>query len=589
MPKCGSGAEGDAIPVQLRSTDGVVSLLPLEHARQSPMIAGLLETAGSGVVDVPASAAAVKLVNEWLEATEKSTPSTSDPELYVSLVRLADFLQLDQLYGRLLCSLGGGDSLSLVRACYRGVPNLVALLCSSVCPFADSAQLEALLEAVASESADALSALSYATLDLADGKNYVADPKAASRLAELKRSHDFYGKATPLSTEEQAEAAGLKARLAGDGGGSGGGAFSLGLGQWTAAERARRAAAIAASLAARDAKRAQLGPPLTYDEHEVSLSISCEAARVLDWKLWDAVMAGDLAAAQDAFDAGADADLVRYVNEYPFGEGILQTAWMESHGAALFRYGEVQAAIEVNEAVGDVDAEGEISCETFAEVGGGSASPCTLLLAAAQSPAVIDWLIDHGAHPDHGAPYVTDNDHLQRSEYSPLHAVRTVEAAATLLARGADVNFLCAGFDSMSNDYGVAEEDVTPLLLATRAEDPRLVELLLRYGADVDHRGEGGRDEGRETGGDKVTVSALMIAAAVKPNEEVLRVLLAGGADIELTSGYKEGALDNPDDLPPPQTALELAEQSGHSRALEMAEILRQHAAGTPLAAAGAP
>ena len=84
-------------------------------------------------------------------------------------------------------------------------------------------------------------------------------------------------------------------------------------------------------------------------------------------------------------------------------------------------------------------------------------------------------------------------------------------------------------------------------------------------------------------------MSALMIAAAVKPNEEVLRVLLAGGADIELTSGYKEGALDNPDDLPPPQTALELAEQSGHSRALEMAEILRQHAAGTPLAAAGAP
>ena len=67
-----------------------------------------------------------------------------------------------------------------------------------------------------------------------------------------------------------------------------------------------------------------------------------------------------------------------------------------------------------------------------------------------------------------------------------------------------------------------AEEGVTPLLLATRAEDPRLVELLLRYGANVDHCGEGGRDEGRETGGDPLTVSALMIAAAVKPNEEVV-------------------------------------------------------------------
>ena len=56
----------------------------------------------------------------------------------------------------------------------------------------------------------------------------------------------------------------------------------------------------------------------------------------------------------------------------------------------------------------------------LAQVGGGNTLPCTLLLAAAQAPEVIDWLIDHGAHPDHGMPYVTDDDHSWVQPVSPL-------------------------------------------------------------------------------------------------------------------------------------------------------------------------
>ena len=63
----------------------------------------------------------------------------------------------DQLYGRLLCSLGGGDGLSLVRACYRGVPNLVDLICAKCTP-AESAEIASLLKTLDSEeSAESLS------------------------------------------------------------------------------------------------------------------------------------------------------------------------------------------------------------------------------------------------------------------------------------------------------------------------------------------------------------------------------------------------------------------------------------------------
>ena len=64
--------------------------------------------------------------------------------------------------------------------------------------------------------------------------------------------------------------------------------------------------------------------------------------------------------------------------------------------------------------------------------------------AAAHTPAVIDWLVDHGAHPDHGMPSMSDGDHNDTAELSPLCVVQTAEAAAALLARGADVNFRCA-------------------------------------------------------------------------------------------------------------------------------------------------
>ena len=94
------------------------------------MLTNLRETVTGNVVEVPASAPAVSFVVSWLTsgATGEIAPPTSDAELFVSVVRLADFLQIDQLYGWLLSSLRG---LSLLRACYAGVPNLTDLLCSS--------------------------------------------------------------------------------------------------------------------------------------------------------------------------------------------------------------------------------------------------------------------------------------------------------------------------------------------------------------------------------------------------------------------------------------------------------------------------
>jgi len=283
----------------------------------------------------------------------------------------------------------------------------------------------------------------------------------------------------------------------------------------TSRKLAKLEAMASADLASRYLQVSDLGRRGLEQSVEHGLEQSF-AACALDWKLWNAVMAGDLVAAQAAFDAGAAADLVRFVyrnRERSFGgewETLMNLAWVnipeyaqllrdtgdgcdeDEAGAALFRYGDVENAIDKGTAynifiemhpgsVFGIHYDGEADSKRV----------CTLLLAATQTPSVrpsvIDWLIDHGANPDHGMPHVSDNDNFDCPVVSPLLKVESAEAARALLHRGADANFLYGGIEQRGGTYVHRLKGYHPLLYVRPVGGGRhVLDVLMRF-ADVNY------------------------------------------------------------------------------------------------------
>jgi hypothetical protein len=100
---------------------------------------------------------------------------------------------------------------------------------------------------------------------------------------------------------------------------------------------------------------------------------------------------------------------------------------------------------------------------------------------------VIDWLIDHGANPDHGMPHVSDNDNFDCPVVSPLLKVESAEAARALLHRGADANFLYGGIEQRGGDYIHRLKGYHPLLYVSPVGGGRhVLDVLMRF-ADVNY------------------------------------------------------------------------------------------------------
>jgi len=113
---------------------------------------------------------------------------------------------------------------------------------------------------------------------------------------------------------------------------------------------------------------------------------------------------------------------------------------------------------------------------------------------------IIRWLFDHGA----------DIERRVINHWTPLHKAvnsRCIHVAECLLERGAVV-------DSRT----IIDDDHTPLMIASAIGDLRLVELLLRYGADPSLTDAAGRD-------------SASIARKRGHRELVARLEGAGGVD----------------------------------------------------------
>jgi len=166
--------------------------------------------------------------------------------------------------------------------------------------------------------------------------------------------------------------------------------------------------------------------------------------------------------------------------------------------------------------------------ERGADVNAADASGVTPLIAAAfvDNGAVAKFLVEKGANVNARA-MVGANTALMGASING-----NTDLTRLLLAHKADVNAISADRGGTVKNGPVAFGYVTPLHLSVSSESPETVKLLLESGAKVNARDIRG-------------MTPLMFAVSTdRPHLEIIRMLLARGADPTLPSMIKETSAD---------------------------------------------
>jgi cytohesin len=179
---------------------------------------------------------------------------------------------------------------------------------------------------------------------------------------------------------------------------------------------------------------------------------------------------------------------------------------------------------DVNATVGSLCSAVKVSktmVELFlrhgAEVNGATKGGSTPLWTAVgtRDPAIVELLLQHKANPN----LKTVRPNTEQTPLGYALANEDIDITTLLLERGADPNQLTWAAISKPGEPGRSFGKITPLRFAVVLENPAMVEVLLKYRADVDAYD------------DSAQMTALAYAANLKTTH-IARLLLEHGANV---------------------------------------------------------
>lgn len=217
----------------------------------------------------------------------------------------------------------------------------------------------------------------------------------------------------------------------------------LALHNWADEERTRRMASIALQKSQTEARR-----DTTVNEEEVAL---------LDNALWEAVGAGDLHAAQQAYNAGACLDLI-----------------------SGFRDGKCTEVIMRRE---DLD-ESTLRGHDFDQYADNHLHTLVMLAASSGHLEVINWLLDLGCDVNSSQPTnISFGDGYGYGGMTPLMCARSLQVVQLLCARGADAS-QCYTPPQYENRFNPIPT-LAKLCRLYSKNDVEIARCLIKHGADV--------------------------------------------------------------------------------------------------------
>jgi ankyrin repeat protein len=204
-------------------------------------------------------------------------------------------------------------------------------------------------------------------------------------------------------------------------------------------------------------------------------------------RLVGAVQANDLVTAREALLHGADADA------------------RNDHGRTALMMAALAGNLKMTHLLLEKGANANALSEPF------KATPVLWFAVTGNNPEIVQAVLDHGADLN----FHRDGHGLTALVSAVMRGKK--EAAEVLISRGADVNDL---FEINRRDGG--KMTFTPLMAASQADRPEMVDLLLTHGARIEMRNSMNR--------------TVLQEAAMSRGAAALKFLIEKGADIHVTT-----------------------------------------------------
>jgi len=572
-------------------------------AARSATLRPLLEMDADGRAELPADAATIAAVAEWMERPADDSVAAdsfgavavlralrdqlraSNAACVAAALELAEHLQLEPLVAALLDMLGADGGVGILRACMasvRALPWMVAAKLEQ-----DDETTQALLEAVlvcddATTDDEKSAALDWMQLQLCDRLGLVAWVRAErgrrqaltqAAMAANQVAREIVGLLTVEETTELTE---------------------------LAAEEAEMPPKPTKKIWRREYGYSQddvydeASDPLAERRKAVAarrkeLEEKSPAARgALDGELADAVQAGDLAAAKEAFAKGAA------LNLYWVGGLDFSRSWWDASEPPDVSWMTADALPEDLDGTGTADAS--------------DAQP--LICSVADNIPMVNWMLDNGADVNACQPDgIVMADGYGYGGANVLVSASTLKAVELLCARGADAG--CTWIPPQYDQGGPPERG----LVAANTPDGPIARCLVRHGADVnaitlDHwlefgsywqtvvksgdvawaaellakyganadwpsqsnirRRQNFHDEHYEEGDRGDDFSTVLIIAVRKQDLPMVRLLLEHGADANMAKPKIAGDHKNNQDKKPGELPLAVALETGNAPIIEL-------------------
>jgi hypothetical protein len=255
---------------------------------------------------------------------------------------------------------------------------------------------------------------------------------------------------------------------------------SLGLVAWTNRERVRRK---------------MISNEIIRQNAEARASLKKADVLILNQKLWDAVVSGDVAAAQSAFSMGACADLFLESadKDDPQSDDDEIARW-QKRKAPLMLFSEYLSRRRFSGNF--MNAYGSFPCEIRDGLS-------TLMLATQKNDlCMMNWLLDVGCSVNMAQPksYV-QGDGFEFGGMTALAFASSIDSMNLLLSRGADAS---ATYTPPQYESRMEERSILVGLLQIMSSEPQLRDAmamaLIRHGADVNDVGYPCYDDGQDAG-----------------------------------------------------------------------------------------